>query len=163
MTIIVLIILAGISINLTLGENGIITKSKQAKKETKYTQDMEIIKMAIGVHETEWILEEYPEGEDVFLNELRKTDPNAQVNYDDVPMIEVYYNGDYYTIDSETREERKTAYDDTFVYDGRSNCFKKSNRKLLLWRRSYYIWFRENRDTIHFHGKSSKSYWNAYL
>ena len=34
-TIIVLIILAGISINLVLGENGIITKSKQAKEKSE--------------------------------------------------------------------------------------------------------------------------------
>ena len=34
-TIIILIILAGVSINLTLGENGIITKSKQAKEKTE--------------------------------------------------------------------------------------------------------------------------------
>ena len=34
-TIIILIILAGVSINLILGENGIITKSKQAKEKTE--------------------------------------------------------------------------------------------------------------------------------
>lgn len=31
-TIIILIILAGISLNITIGENGIITKAKQAKQ-----------------------------------------------------------------------------------------------------------------------------------
>ena len=37
-TIIVLIILAGVSISLVLGENGIITKSKYAKQETLNAQ-----------------------------------------------------------------------------------------------------------------------------
>lgn len=44
-TIIVLIILAGISINLVLGENGIITKAKMAKLETRAATVEEIVEM----------------------------------------------------------------------------------------------------------------------
>lgn len=44
-TIVVLIILAGISISLLLGENGLITKAQQAKKEQKVAQ----IKEKIGI------------------------------------------------------------------------------------------------------------------
>lgn len=47
-TIIVLIILAGVSINLVLGDNGIITKAKTAKKDTDETQIEEEIQMMIG-------------------------------------------------------------------------------------------------------------------
>ena len=53
-TIIVLIILAGISINLILGENGIITKAKQAKTETEQAKQNE----EIGLNETAKYLEE---------------------------------------------------------------------------------------------------------
>ena len=53
-TIIVLIILAGISINLILGENGIITKAKQAKTTTEQAKQNE----EIGLNETAKYLEE---------------------------------------------------------------------------------------------------------
>ena len=53
-TIIVLIILAGISINLILGENGIITKAKLAKTETEQAKQNE----EIGLNETAKYIEE---------------------------------------------------------------------------------------------------------
>ena len=46
-TIIVLIILAGVSINLVLGDNGIITKSKEASDEYKKEEEKELLKLAI--------------------------------------------------------------------------------------------------------------------
>lgn len=46
-TIIVLIILAGISINLILGENGLIEKAKYAKEKTQTSSEEEIIKLKI--------------------------------------------------------------------------------------------------------------------
>ena len=46
-TIIVLIILAGVSINLILGDNGIITKAKQVAKSTKEETIIEGIKLEI--------------------------------------------------------------------------------------------------------------------
>lgn len=55
-TIIVLIILAGVSINLVLGENGIITKAQEAKKkqiiaEAKEKIGMDIVSAQIGAAE----------------------------------------------------------------------------------------------------------------
>lgn len=52
-TIIVLIILAGISINLVLGENGIITRAKEAKKVQEIVQIKEEIGLEIATKETE--------------------------------------------------------------------------------------------------------------
>ena len=43
-TIVVLLILAGVSLNLLLGENGLITKAKDAR--TKAAEDQKIWKMA---------------------------------------------------------------------------------------------------------------------
>ena len=45
-TIIVLIILAGISISLVLGNNGIITKTKDAKEDTVISQEKEQVELA---------------------------------------------------------------------------------------------------------------------
>lgn len=50
-TIIVLIILAGISINLILGENGIITKAQEASKEQKVSELQEEVAMKMSERE----------------------------------------------------------------------------------------------------------------
>ena len=46
-TIVVLLILAAVSLNLILGENGIITKAKEAKQQTEIGQERESIELAI--------------------------------------------------------------------------------------------------------------------
>ena len=46
-TIVVLLILAGISINTILGDNGIISRSKEAKERTEYAQEQEKVKYAV--------------------------------------------------------------------------------------------------------------------
>lgn len=51
-TIIILIILAGISINMLLGENGIIERTKTAKKETliaQYKEKIDLVKAETGI------------------------------------------------------------------------------------------------------------------
>ena len=55
-TIIVLIILAGISINLLLGDNGLITKSQEAKKQQKIAEIKEKISLELASAETDAIL-----------------------------------------------------------------------------------------------------------
>ena len=55
-TIIVLIILAGISINLLLGENGIITKAQEAKKQQKIAEIKEKISLELASAETDAII-----------------------------------------------------------------------------------------------------------
>lgn len=46
-TIVVLIILAGVSISMLAGENGIITRSQEAKKETEKEEEKEKVKLAV--------------------------------------------------------------------------------------------------------------------
>lgn len=64
-TIIILIILAGISINLILGQNGIITKVKEAKTVQKIKEmheELELQKVELAVEkEGKLILQEYIE------------------------------------------------------------------------------------------------------
>ena len=55
-TIIVLIILAGISINLLLGDNGLITKAKEAKKQQKIAEIKEKISLELASAETDAII-----------------------------------------------------------------------------------------------------------
>ena len=55
-TIIVLIILAGISINLLLGENGLITKAQEAKKQQKISEVNEKLSLELAAAETDAII-----------------------------------------------------------------------------------------------------------
>ena len=54
-TIVVLLILAGVSLNLILGNNGIITKAKESRTETRMAQIDELVNLAIGDAYTEGI------------------------------------------------------------------------------------------------------------
>ncbi len=54
-TIVVLLILAGVSLNLILGNNGIITKAKESRTENRMAQIDEQVKLAIGDAYTEGI------------------------------------------------------------------------------------------------------------
>ena len=66
-TIIILIILAGVSINLTLGENGIITKSKQAKEKTEQAK----LNEEIALNELYMQIEaEGGEGSNIYIEKL---------------------------------------------------------------------------------------------
>ena len=53
-TIVVLLILAGVSINLILGQNGLIARSKEAKQKTDTSKIEEELKLAITNMETEY-------------------------------------------------------------------------------------------------------------
>ena len=46
-TIVVLLILAGVSINLVLGENGLITQAKEAREQTKSAEVNEKVKWIV--------------------------------------------------------------------------------------------------------------------
>ena len=55
-TVIVLIILAGISINLLLGDNGLITRAQEAKKQQKIAEVKEKLSLELSAAETDAIL-----------------------------------------------------------------------------------------------------------
>ena len=55
-TIVAIIIIAGISINLLLGENGILTKAKEAKKAQKVAEVKEKLSLEIAAAETDAII-----------------------------------------------------------------------------------------------------------
>ena len=104
-TIIVLLILAAVTIATLTGDNGILTQANNAKTKNKIESDIEAIRLAMTVDGIAWYSGNYPEDEDPFLEELKKTDENAEVDYDSNPNgILVHYNGSDYIIDSNTKE-----------------------------------------------------------
>ena len=68
-TIIVLIILAGVSINMLVGENGIITQSQRAEEDYSKSEVKEKVELALN----EYMIEKSTEEDSNFANFLRKT------------------------------------------------------------------------------------------
>lgn len=121
-TIIVLLILAGISIAMLTGDNGLITKANQAKRQTDIAQAREFVELKwieiqqdIGTRNPEELANKLQE-------ELRKTDKNATVTY--VPenktyevlyqdiMIEIQGDETVTTSREDVKEELEDMYKD---------------------------------------------------
>lgn len=121
-TIIVLLILAAVSINLILGENGIITRSKEAREKTNYNSAKEDVEMAC--------LEAMQEQNLDYLGEktiaqyveeiLKKKDNNATAGMSG-NNIEIYYkdyNFQYNIENGEVVDSVKLSDEIKEVYNG---------------------------------------------
>ena len=99
-TIIVLLILAGISIAMLTGQNGILTQSQNAKEQTENSNNWEQVKLAV----TAGKLENITKGTDLntaIQNELRKTDSAATVT-GETEEKEITYFGKVYNVNVKT-------------------------------------------------------------
>ena len=105
-TIIILLILAGISIRLLTGEDGLIAKALQAKEKNSLEQEKELLVLAINSTKMRLMTEENPVEEDVFLEELEqnfgqggvKLDPQGNSIYN----VTVKESGRIYNVDIST-------------------------------------------------------------
>ena len=99
-TIVVLLILAGIAISELTGENGLFSRAQQAKEETIKSQLKEEITMAIQEIQTE----ELPKGNNVTLKTLAEGQLESKLKDITVTLENDEINGEYkdyeYTIDS---------------------------------------------------------------
>ena len=101
-TIIVLLILAGVSIAMLTGENGVLTKATEAKEQTEVAQEKEEIQMAYAASKANKVDQV---ADDVTASELQGelTKLNSLGTADDSDGLKVTYpNGHVYTIDQET-------------------------------------------------------------
>ena len=99
-TIIVLLILAGVSIATLTGQNGILTQSQNAKEQTENSNNWEQVKLAV----TAGKLENITKGTDLntaIQNELRKTDSAATVT-GETEEKEITYFGKVYNVNVKT-------------------------------------------------------------
>ena len=99
-TIIVLLILAGVSIAMLTGQNGILTQSQNAKEQTENSNNWEQVKLAV----TAGKLENITKGTDLntaIQNELRKTDSAATVT-GETEEKEITYFGKVYNVNVKT-------------------------------------------------------------
>ena len=71
-TVVILLILAGVSLNLTLGEQEILEKAQQAKKETEEAKIKEVIEMAYIDEQTEAEIENREVEEEKLKEKIEK-------------------------------------------------------------------------------------------
>lgn len=97
-TIIVLIILAGVAINLSIGENGIFSKSIQAREQYKMAEAKEELELAILEIQTEHAENNTELTLDEMLVELQKKLPGIEIEKDG-EILKGTYKGYDFTID----------------------------------------------------------------
>ena len=88
-TIIVLIILAGVSINLVFGNLGVVTKSKEAVEETNKNKEKEKLELVLTEAYIEKMQNKEYNSNEFLDNIIKKTIPNAKIEKDKV-IIENY-------------------------------------------------------------------------
>ena len=99
-TIVILLILAGISINMVLGENGIVRRANEARSRTRITSDEEAVQMAVF-----GIMLDGDLSLDKLQTELNKTRPGEFSISEADGIITVSFNGGKsYTVDKTTGE-----------------------------------------------------------
>ena len=122
-TILVLIILAGVTLNVLTGENGIINRAQQAKENTEEGQEYEEVQIALDSLYLESNINSMTQEEKrAFLeSELKKTDENVVVEIDGT-SLSVNYKDDNYKI-SKDREifsakqwDKTAAPEDVFIW-----------------------------------------------
>lgn len=112
-TIVILLILAGVSISLVLGQNGLITKTQLAKQISKAADEQEAIKLDITLANMEKILNadnKYYIGEPLFDRTLENGDKwNIVIENETLKQYGTGYN--YISKGTEISNYGKTQYD----------------------------------------------------
>ena len=105
-TIIVLLILAGVSIAMLTGNNGILTQGKRAKEETTVGHEKEAVQMAYAGAKAKKLGEEVT-AEDV-NEQLTINGENATATEGTNKIIVTFTSGKVYTIDQSGKITQKT-------------------------------------------------------
>lgn len=79
-TIIVLLILAGVSISLVVGDNGVMTRATDASSKTKYAQAKEAMGIAINELQTEYFESFMTDANDTLSKHLTPAKLNEKLN-----------------------------------------------------------------------------------
>lgn len=120
-TIIVLLILAGITINFTIGNNGILTKAKDAKEKTNISQAKESVELKIADLQAE----NQGKATIASLEEYAKTDSEIEIATNN----KIIYKNEYeLTIDNNLKITDISKYNN----DGSTNSIKKISTPMIF-------------------------------
>ena len=125
-TIIVLLILAGVSIAMLTGENGILTQAQRAKEQTSVAEEKELIALAYNAAVTK------KQSTDVEAKDLNDEFEASDVNAEASGNIIVYFKDTqrYYTVENgvvegPTTEKPETALTLVAMFENGETCDKK--------------------------------------
>ena len=124
-TIIVLLILAGVSIAMLTGNNGILTQGKRAKEETTVGHEKEAVQMAYAGAKAKKLGEEVT-AEDV-NEQLTINGENATATQGTNKIIVTFTSGKVYTIDQSGKITQKTPAKKgtlAYMYEKAEGCTK---------------------------------------
>jgi len=124
-TIIVLLILAGVSIAMLTGNNGILTQGKRAKEETTVGHEKEAVQMAYAGAKAKKLGEEVT-AEDV-NEQLTINGENATATEGTNKIIVTFTSGKVYTIDQSGKITQKTPAKKgtlAYMYENAEGCTK---------------------------------------
>ena len=124
-TIIVLLILAGVSIAMLTGNNGILTQGKRAKEETTVGHEKEAVQMAYAGAKAKKLGEEVT-AEDV-NEQLTTNGENATATEGTNKIIVTFTSGKVYTIDQSGKITQKTPAKKgtlAYMYEKAEGCTK---------------------------------------
>ena len=131
-TIIVLLILAGVSINMLTGQNGIITKASKAKDETNSSQDFEYLQLKATEALTDYYQGNDSIGEDDYILNKWDADSNNKITVNKTDKT-FKYNGKTYAIaDIIGNQSEKTKIEkENMTQITVSNATEEADKKLL--------------------------------
>ena len=124
-TIIILLILAGVSIAMLTGNNGILTQGKRAKEETTVGHEKEAVQMAYAGAKAKKLGEEVT-AEDV-NEQLTINGENATATEGTNKIIVTFTSGKVYTIDQSGKITQKTPAKKgtlAYMYENAEGCTK---------------------------------------
>ena len=148
-TVVILLILAGITLNATIGENGLISKAKDAKKETEIASIKEEIQMdLVRKQKTEKnvtdemvieILEKYGtlSEEEKLGDKILKTKENYEIKVSDVWNGTTKANGGKED-DSEVDDPKEDKPEEPY-YPGYTKVANKPDIKVFNEKNTYYV------------------------
>ena len=165
-TIVVLLILAGVSISLVLGQNGLIANAKEAREKTKNATDEEsqLINGTIPDYIAEQVNETNASG-------ITKDDYGKVVtNYKDGHTWEIFYadNTNVYLITrdnvgSQTLHDKITGYNGTGDFDGSANFKTKYTAIQAGWLNKTYTPAASGAGTVNYTSTNKNMKATEYL
>ena len=131
-TIIVLLVLAGVSISMLTGENGILKRAAEAKEKTNESQDLEYLKLKATEALMDYYQKNTTESEDEYILDKWNADKTNKIDVHTADKT-ITYNGKVYAISDivGNESEKKKITENSLKQITVSNVENEEDKKIL--------------------------------
>ena len=131
-TIIVLLVLAGVSISMLTGENGILKRAAEAKEKTNESQDLEYLKLKATEALMDYYQKNTTESEDEYILDKWDADKTNKIDVHTADKT-ITYNGKVYAISDivGNESEKKKITENSLKQITVSNVENEEDKKIL--------------------------------